>query len=235
MKLLYTLYLIILIIVLPSCAGSSWKPLFDGKTTSGWRGLNQMQFPASGWKVENGMLIRSTEDSVKSESGGDIITIEQYGNFELKWEWKLMSEGGNSGLKYFVLEELSEGSKYGIGLEYQICDDQNMDSIKAGKLSDGDYHALAALYEIYPAKNRLVKPVGQWNSSRIISRGHHAEHWLNGRKVLEYERGSEDFTARVAQSKFKTIPNFGLADQGHILLQDHGSPAAFRNIYIREL
>jgi hypothetical protein len=224
------IFLTIVFFLVSSCSDSSWKPLFDGISTNGWRGLNQDHFPEHGWKVENGMLIRYVEDGKESQGGGDIITVKQYGNFDFKWEWKLLTEGGNSGVKYFVVEALSNNPINGIGLEYQIFDD----GMLQGKMKDGDYHALAALYEIYPPGDRKVNPPGQWNTSRILSHNNQVEHWLNGNKVLEYERGSEDFNMRVAQSKFKNIPDFGLAAKGHILLQDHGSPIAFRNLQIRE-
>lgn len=211
-----------------------WKLLFDGKTTIGWRGVNLDSFPAHGWRVEDGMLIVKATDGKESASGGDIITTEQYGEFVLEWEWKMLTEGGNSGVKYFVREGLSDNSKYGMGLEYQILDDENFSWMLDGRMKPGDYRTLASLYEIYPAKNKSPKPLGEWNQSRIVSKGKHVEHWLNGVMVLEFERGSEDFRKRVAQSKFAHVENFGEAYEGYILIQDHGSEMAFRNIRIRE-
>jgi hypothetical protein len=212
-----------------------WKLLFDGETTSGWRGINQESFPSAGWKIENEILMVNATDGEESGNGGDIITTEQYSNFVFEWEWKMLSKGGNSGVKYFVKEGLSSNEKYGAGLEYQILDDENHEWMLEGKMQPGDYHTLASLYEIYPAKNRSPKPLGEWNHSRIVVEGKHVEHWLNGTKVLEFERGSEDFRKKVAESKFSQYESFGEAKEGHILLQDHGSKVAFRNLRIREL
>jgi Domain of Unknown Function (DUF1080) len=211
-----------------------WKLLFDGKTTAGWRGINQQDFPAQGWQVENGMLLVNATDGKESDNGGDIITTEQYSDFELAWEWKMLTKGGNSGVKYFVKEGLSGNKKYGAGLEYQILDDENFSWMLEGKMKPGDYRTLASLYEIYPATNKSPKPLGEWNHSRILVKGSQVEHWLNGMKVLAYERGSDDFRKKVAASKFKEFENFGEAAEGHILLQDHGSKMAFRNIKIKE-
>lgn len=147
-----------------------------------------------------------------------------------------MSKGGNSGVKYYVKEGLSDNHKYGAGLEYQILDDENFSWMIEGKMKPGDYRTLASLYEIYPPQNqRKVNPLGQWNHSRIVSNGRQVEHWLNGLKVLDYERGSKDFKDKVSKSKFSEYKNFGEADKGHILLQDHGSQMAFRNIKIKVL
>lgn len=212
-----------------------WKLLFDGKTTAGWRGINQETFPSEGWRVKEGMLMVNATDGKESGNGGDIITTEQYSDFVLDWEWKMLTKGGNSGVKYFVKEGLSNNEKYGAGLEYQILDDENFSWMLEGKMQPGDYRTLASLYEIYPAENKSPKPLGEWNHSRIVVQGKHVEHWLNGVKVLEYERGSDDFRKKVAESKFKQYENFGEATEGHILLQDHGSKIAFRNIRIKEL
>lgn len=212
-----------------------WKLLFDGKTSSGWRGINQESFPEHGWEIRGGMLIVNESGGGESANGGDIITTRQYGNFILEWEWKMLTKGGNSGVKYFVKEGLSDNKKYGAGLEYQLLDDENFPWMFDGRMKPGDYRTLAALYELYPATNRSVKPLGAWNHSRVVVRGKHSEHWLNGVKVLEYERGSEDFRKKVAESKFAAYENFAEADEGHILLQDHGSEMAFRSIKIKEL
>jgi hypothetical protein len=212
-----------------------WKLLFDGKTTAGWRGINKETFPVEGWKVADGVLMVNATDGKESGNGGDIITTEEYSDFILDWEWKMLSRGGNSGIKYFVKEGLAGNQKYGAGLEYQILDDENHEWMLEGKMQPGDYHTLASLYEIYPAINRSPKPLGEWNHSRIVVQGRDAEHWLNGVKVLEYERGSDDFRKKVAKSKFSRYENFGEATEGHILIQDHGSKMAFRNIKIKEL
>jgi hypothetical protein len=210
-----------------------WKMLFDGKTTAGWRGVNLDTFPAHGWKVSDGMLMVNATDGQESGNGGDIITTEQYGEFVLEWEWKMLTKGGNSGVKYFVKEGLSDNKKYGMGLEYQLLDDENFAWMLDGRMKPGDYRTLAALYEIYPARNTSPKPLGEWNKSRIVSQGKHVEHWLNDVLVLEFERGSDDFRKRVAGSKFAGIENFGESSEGYILIQDHGSEMAFRNIRIK--
>jgi hypothetical protein len=212
-----------------------WELLFDGKTTDGWRGINKDTFPSQGWKIQNGTLMINATDGKESDNGGDIITTEQYSDFVFDWEWKMLTKGGNSGVKYFVKEGLSDNEKYGVGLEYQILDDENFSWMLEGKMQPGDYRTLASLYEIYPAENKSPKPLGEWNHSRIVAQGKHMEHWLNEVKVLEYERGSDDFRTRVAESKFKQYENFGEAAEGHILLQDHGSEIAFRNVRIKEL
>jgi hypothetical protein len=145
----------------------------------------------------------------------------------------MLTSGGNSGLKYCVVEGLSANTKYGYGLEYQILDDANHSWMLEGKMTAGDYRTVASLYELYAAKNKKLRPLGQFNHSRVVCTGTRVEHWLNGIKVLTYERGSKDFRAKVAASKFKDIPGFGETEQGHILLQDHGSQVHFRNIKIR--
>lgn len=212
-----------------------WKLLFDGETTAGWRGINQEAFPGEGWKIEDGMLMVDATDGKESANGGDIITTEQYSDFVFDLEWKMLTKGGNSGIKYFVKEGLSNNEKHGIGPEYQILDDENHPWMLEGKMQPGDYHTLASLYEIYPAENKSPNSLGEWNHSRIVAHGKHVEHWFNGTKVLEYERDSDDFRKKVAKSKFSQFENFGEATEGHILLQDHGSKTAFRNIRIKEL
>ena len=195
-----------------------WELLWDGKTTTGWRGVKRKNFPEKGWIIEDGMLI--VEESGR---GGSIITTEKYSDFELKLEVKLTA-GANSGIKYFVLEKLSNPGS-GIGLEYQIMEDEK----------HPDNRSFASLYDLIAAKDKNVLPVGQWNTVQIISRRNQIEHWLNGKKVLEYERGSEQFRKLVQVSKYKNIPGFGEAPEGHILLQDHGNRVSFRNIKIRVL
>lgn len=214
---------------------NEWELLFDGKTFTGWRGINLETFPQKGWSIEDGMLLVDATDGKESGNGGDIITVEQYSDFILEWEWKMLTKGGNSGIKYFVKEGLSGNEKYGLGLEYQILDDENFPWMQDGRMKPGDYRTLASLYEIYPAENKSPKPLGEWNHSRIVSQGKHVEHWLNGIRVLAFERGSADFRKRVAASKFAQFKNFGEATEGHILIQDHGSKMAFRNIRIKSL
>ncbi len=213
-----------------------WELLFDGKSTRQWRGINQKTFPASGWKIENGDLIACVEGGAESGNGGDIITKKKYGNFILKWEWQMLSKGGNSGLKYFTQEGIGENKKYGFGLEYQLLDDKNHAWMLEGKMKPNDYHTLGSLYELYPASpEKRPAPLGLWNESMIVCRGNTIEHWLNGKKILEYNRASEDFKAKIAASKFKDVPGYGILPEGHILLQDHGSLIHFRNLKIKPL
>jgi len=217
----------------PAEKQAGWQLLFDGESLAGWRGIHRDDVPAC-WGVVDGELVVNPKGQ-KNQDKGDIITVNQFADFDLTWEWKMAEAGGNSGLKYYVIEELSTGSG-GIGLEYQILDDANHPAVTSGQIKSNDYHTLGALYEIYePAADKPIKPIGEWNSSRILSLGNHVEHWLNGVKILEYERGSTDFRARVAKSKFKKFDNFGEAEKGHLLLQEHGGAISFRNIKIKTL
>lgn len=208
-----------------------WKLLFDGKTTAGWRGAHRSTFPDSGWTIENGALVVLPATGGEAKNGGDIVTMDEYSDFDLQLEFQL-TEGANSGIKYFVTEkEKPNGSA--IGLEYQILDDERHPDAKLG--SHEGSRTVASLYDLIKAENKTVQPMGEWNAARIISKGQHVEHWLNGAKVLEYERGGEDFRKLVAESKYKIWENFGEAPQGRILLQDHGNRVAFRNIKIKIL
>lgn len=199
-----------------------WILLFDGKTTGGWQKSNGEPFPAKGWKIENGVL--SVDPS--NGRGGDIVTQEKFSDFELSLEFKL-SKGANSGIKYFVFCNTS------LGCEYQILDDENHPDAKLGK--DGN-RLQGGLYDlISPSKNKKDKPTGMWNKARIISKGNHVEHWLNGKKIVEYERGGERFDQLVSESKYKKETGFGKIDQSSVLLQDHGDVVSFRNIKIRRL
>jgi hypothetical protein len=208
-----------------------WTLLFDGNTTYGWRGAHKDSFPAAGWTIEDGALTVLASDGRESQHGGDIVTMDQYSDFDLKLEFRL-TEGANSGIKYFVTEkEKPEGSA--IGLEYQILDDERHPDAKEGN-HEGS-RTVASLYDLIKAENKAVNPMGEWNEARIICQGQHVEHWLNGKKVLEFERGSTAYRKLVAESKYKIWENFGEAPQGHILLQDHGNRVSFRNIKIRIL
>ena len=205
----------------PAEKGAGWMLLFDGKSTQGWHAFQKKTFPAKGWIVEDGWL------HGLGQGGGDILSDGEYDQFELQWEWKLAS-GGNSGLKYFVLET----RKTALGHEYQMLDDAlNPD----GKVAAGK-HVTASFYDVLkPTVSPPTRPMGEINQSRILVRGNHIEHWLNGSKVLEYDCGSPAVQAAVAESKFKNVPGFGNCVKGHILLQDHHSEAWFRNIRVHEL
>jgi hypothetical protein len=208
---------------------AGWKLLFDGKTSTGWRGANKNTFPAQGWKIQNGELVILKSDGNKTHHGGDIVTTSQYDNFELTLEAKL-TPGANSGLKYFVTERKGSGSP--IGLEFQILDDDRHPDAKMGKNGN---RTIGSLYDLIPAQNKKAMPIGEWNQIRVVSKNKHVEHWLNGTKVLEYERGSPEFRQLVAESKYKDYENFGEAARGSLLLQDHGDEVHYRNIKIRAL
>ncbi len=214
-------------------AKKGWKLLWDGETTKGWRGAKLDKFPEKGWKIENGELTVLASGGGESTAGGDIVTTELYSNFELKVDFKI-TKGANSGIKYYVDTELNKGPGSSIGLEYQILDDAVHPDAKLGN-HEGS-RTMASLYDLIKADpNKPVHPVGEWNSAYILSKDNHVEHWLNGTKVLEYERKSADYLTLVSESKYAKWPNFGEADRGQILLQDHGDLVSFRNIKIREI
>jgi hypothetical protein len=197
-----------------------WKLLFDGKSTNGWRGFRGDGIPDV-WKVTDGALVCSPNNGTH---GGDIITVDRYGNFELAFEWKV-SPGANSGVMYRVSE--SEEAPWMTGPEYQILDNERHSDGRNPKTSAASCYALFA-----PSEDR-TKPVGQWNQARIVVVGNHVEHWLNGSKVVEYELGSKHWKKLVADSKFKEFPKFGKEPRGHIDLQFHGDEVYYRNLRIR--
>jgi hypothetical protein len=209
-----------------------WRLLWDGKTTEGWRSVRGPGFPWSGWQIRDGILTVLPTEEGKSPSGGDIITVDRFGDFELLADFSV-TPGANSGIKIFVDPEFNRDSGVSIGLEYQILDDLRNSDARQGR--DGN-RTLGSLYDLYPpSPDKRPNPVGQWNTARIISRGPHVEHWLNSRLILEYTRFTPEFHQRVLQSKFRNVPGFGELRVGHILLQDHGDQVSFRNIKIREL
>ena len=215
----------------PSEKAAGWKLLFDGKTTNGWRGFRREKFPEEGWVIEGGAIKHVPGNGEQSQNGGDIITVEQYDNFELQLEWRI-SPGGNSGIKYLIAEEMVKSGYSGLGFEMQVLDDDRHPDAKMGK--NGNRTA-GALYDLIAPKNKVLHPVGEWNQVRLIVQGNHVEHWLNGAKVVEFELGSPELKALIAESKYKNIPKFGEVRKGHILLQDHGDEVWFRNIKLREL
>jgi hypothetical protein len=207
--------------------------LWDGKTTTGWRRAYKDTFPAKGWEIKDGVLSVLKSDGAESENGGDIVTVNEYAAFDLQFEFKL-TEGANSGVKYFVTEsENNKGSA--IGLEYQILDDEKHPDAKMGVVGN---RTLASLYDLIPAaKNpRGIKKIGEWNQGRVVVYpDNRVEHWLNGYKVVEYQRGNNIYNALVARSKYASWENFGMAEKGRILLQDHGDNVSFRSIKIKVL
>jgi hypothetical protein len=216
-----------------------WKLLFDGKTFQGWRGIGRDHVPNGLWVIEDGLIKKVNTGDVKKlpdgrpVEGGDLMTTETYENFDLSFEWKI-NKAGNSGLKYNVSEEMAEkfGSKYSaLGFEYQLLDDDA--AAYKGKLKPSQFSG--SLYDLLPSKNVVLKPVGEFNSSRILVNGNHVEHWLNGIKVVEFEFGSKELDEAYKVSKFNKIPGFQDKRKAHIVLQNHNDESWFRNIKIREL
>ncbi|MCF8380291.1 MAG: DUF1080 domain-containing protein [Bacteroidales bacterium] len=209
-----------------------WKLLFDGVSSKGWRKAYADAFPEKGWSIENGMISVMPSDGAESQNGGDIVTIDEYSNFDIKLQAKY-TPGANSGVKYFVTEAEEGNNKSAIGLEFQILDDFLHPDALLGR-TEG-IRKLGSLYDLISPENVRRNNIGEWNNIRIISNNNHVEHWLNGFKVLEYERGSEEFKKLVSESKYKDWPAFGEAESGHILLQDHGNEVSFQSIKIKTL
>ena len=222
---------------LTSCtpeADNGFKPLFDGKTSNGWRGAKLDGFLEHGWAIDDGVLTVLESGGGESAAGGDIVTVGKYSDFVLELDFKL-TPGANSGIKYFVDPDLNKGAGSSIGLEYQLLDDERHPDAKLGN-HEGS-RKLACLYDLIKADDskKHPNPIGEWNHARIVSKGNHVEHWLNGEKVLEYERKTPEFRQLIKESKYKDWPGFGEWTEGHILLQDHGNTVSFMNIKIKEL
>jgi hypothetical protein len=201
-----------------------WQLLWDGKTNTGWRSYNKPTFPETGWEMKDGMLTVLPPQGNKS--GGDIITIKSYKNFELSIDF-MYTPGANSGIKYFV------DGKTNVSCEYQVLDDKLHPDAKLGLNGD---RTLAGLYDLIPPKkDKKDNGPNNWNTAKIVVKGNHVEHWLNGQMTVSYERGDAAWKALVETSKFKGSPNFGEAAEGHILLQDHGNKVSYRNLKIKEI
>ncbi len=232
----------------PAEQRDGWSLLFDGKTFNGWRGLGYDSVPTAHWKIGNGAIRKIADGDVprladgQPAAGGDLMTRDTYRDFELTWDWKI-SRAGNSGVKYNVSEEISMAAATNhaaLGFEYQMLDDSLHEDNKVPS------HRAGALYDlIAPNANKTLKPVGEWNSSRLVFRGNHGEHWLNGVnhgehwlngvKVVEFDLGTPLMDSALARSKYKSIPNFAERRAGHIVLQDHVDEVFFRNLKIRRL
>lgn len=203
---------------------AGWRLLFDGQTMAGWRGYKSATLPAS-WKVENGLMLSRHE---KDKSTGDIVTVDQYDDFELSLEWK-MTKGGNSGVIYRATEETD--NVWESGAEYQILDNTgHMDGLNP-------LASAGACYAVFAPARDVTRPLGEWNETRIMAVGKHVEHWLNGEKMLEYEVDTELWRAHVKTSRYFMTAygqgNWGRAPRGHIALQDYGGAIEFRNIKLR--
>ena len=206
----------LLLTALAEAQDGDWRSLFDGKTTAGWRGYRQKTAP-DGWQVVDGALTRVGK-------GGDIVTVDRFGDFELSLEYNI-APGGNSGIFFRVVED--DPVMWHEAPEVHVIDNARKD-LKPAQMAGSDY-------DLHAPSRDVTKPAGQWNALRLVVKGNHVDHWINGVKVVEYELGSEDWKKRVAASKFKEWPRFGTHRRGHIGLQDHGDRVAYRNIRIKEL
>jgi 3-keto-disaccharide hydrolase len=213
-----------------------WRLLWDGETSKGWRGAKQDDFPEKGWEMKDGLLTVMSSGGAESRNGGDIVTTNSYGDFELSVDFKI-TEGANSGIKYFVDAELNKGEGSAIGLEFQVLDDKKHPDAKQGKNGN---RTVGSLYDLIRAENsgssrgKNFKGVGKWNNARIVVKGGHVEHWLNHIKVVEFDRYSQMFKALVEKSKYEKWENFGRLPEGLILLQDHGDKVSYKSIKVRE-
>ena len=217
---------------------AGWRLLFDGTSLVGWRGLGYDSVPTMHWRVVHGAIAKTPSAKVQRQAdgqpvaGGDLMTIESFRDFELAFEWRV-TPGANSGVKYNVSEELSlahAANHAALGFEYQVLDDVLHPDNKIAT------HLAGALYDIMaPSAAKRLRPVGEWNSARIIFHGNHGEHWLNGVKVIEFELGTPRMDSLLEKSKYKPISRFAERRRGHIILQDHGDEVYFRSMKIREL
>lgn len=215
----------------PKEKAEGWQLLWDGRTTEGWRGAKLDGFPEKGWKIEDGWLKVLDGGGGEAANGGDIITTRTYRNFILKVDFKI-TKGANSGIKYFVDPALNKGAGSAIGCEYQILDDAVHPDAKLGVNGN---RTLGSLYDLIPAPKDKQFYMANFTTATIVVKGSHVEHWMDGRKLLEYERGNQEWDALVDYSKYRDWPDFGNHEEGFILLQDHGHEVWFRNIKIKVL
>ena len=210
---------------------AGWRLLWDGESSAGWRSVKSEEFPTAGWKMADGILSINETGGAESTAAGDIITREKFSEFELSLDFKI-TPGANSGIKIFVDPAINKGPGSAIGPEFQILDDQQHPDAKLGR---GGNRTIGSLYDMITAPaTKQVNPVGEWNNARILSQGMHVTFYLNGQKTVEFERGSEEWRAQVANSKYKIWPAFGELEEGHILLQDHGNQVFYKNIKLRD-
>lgn len=195
-----------------------WQLLFDGKSLEGWRTYKEGGTPGPGWKIEGGILKK-----LQGTPAGDLMTVATYTDFEFSWEWRI-EEKGNNGVKYFIIPERNGA----VGHEYQMIDDTTVKG--HAESSCASFYLVVA-----PKPDKPMKPPGEWNQSRILVKGNHVEHWLNGAKVVEYECGDPAILEQVQKTKFKTALDFGKKVTGHLLLTDHKDECWFRNLKLREL
>jgi hypothetical protein len=215
----------------PKEAKEGWALLWDGKTTNGWRGAKISSFPQKGWVIDNGILKVLKSGGEESTNGGDIVTTRKYKNFILSVDFKI-TESANSGVKYFVNPDLNKGEGSAIGCEFQILDDDEHPDAKLGVRGN---RKLGSLYDLIPAPENKPFNKKDFNTAVVVVKDDKVEHWLNGVKILEYERNNDMWKALVNYSKYRDWPNFGNVAEGNILLQDHGDEVWFRNVKIKEL
>lgn len=205
---------------------AKWISLFDGKSLAGWHGFNKTG-EIKNWKIEGSAMV--CLGAAKDAHGGDIVSDKEYENFELKWQWKV-TKGANSGVMYHVIENPKYQAPYETGPEYQIIDDIGFpDKLEEWQKAAADY----AMYT--PNDKKKLNPVGEWNTSKIVFNKGHVEHWLNGKKVVEFEAWNDAWKKKRDEGKWKDYPDYGSAKKGRIALQDHGNKVYFKNIMIREL